>query len=52
LYSFENISETLDINPGYFRRGVAAWHKRLLSAKSRAVEMTDTESPEAVRAAS
>lgn len=28
LFSFENISETLDIEPEYFRRGLAEWHRR------------------------
>lgn len=28
LFSFQNISETLDIEPDYFRRGLAAWHMR------------------------
>jgi len=28
LFSFESISETLDIEPNYFRRGLAAWHER------------------------
>jgi hypothetical protein len=51
VYSFENISETLDINASYFRRGVAAWHKRLLEAHSRAVASPAAESPEPVRAA-
>ncbi len=51
VFSFENISETLDINPAYFRRGVAAWHKRLLDAHRRAVEMPAVESPEPVRVA-
>ena len=50
VFSFENISETLDIDPAYFRRGVAAWHQRLLQARQ-AVEGPATESPEAVRAA-
>ena len=35
LYSFENISEALDINPGYFRRGLVLWHKRLVEEHSR-----------------
>ena len=26
LFSFENISETLQIEPGYVRRGLAEWH--------------------------
>ena len=51
VYSFENISETLDINPSYFRQGVAAWHQRLLAARSRAAEIPTLESPEPVRAA-
>lgn len=51
VYSFENISETLDINPSYFRRGVAAWHKRLLDARSRAAEIPAVESPATFRVA-
>ncbi len=51
VYSFENISETLDINASYFRRGVAAWHQRLLEARSRAAEIPAVESPEPARAA-
>ncbi|HVO23030.1 MAG TPA: hypothetical protein VMW56_05320 [Candidatus Margulisiibacteriota bacterium] len=50
VYSFENISATLDINASYFRRGVAAWHKRLLEAHSRAAE-TPVASPDPVRVA-
>jgi len=50
VFSFENISETLGIDPAYFRRGVAAWHKRLLDAH-RVVETPAAESPEAARAA-
>ncbi len=52
VFSFENISQTLDINPGYFRRGVAAWRQRLLDAHSRTVEIPAVESVEPVRAAS
>jgi hypothetical protein len=50
VFSFENISETLDINPAYFRRGVAAWHQRLVEARS-AVAMPAAASPDAVRVA-
>ena len=52
IFSFENISETLDINPGYFRRGVAAWRRRLLDTRSGAVEIPAVESPEPVQVAS
>jgi hypothetical protein len=52
FFSFENISETLDINPDYLRRGLAAWHKRLLEAHYRTVEMPAAESPQLVRVAS
>jgi hypothetical protein len=52
IFSFENISETLDINPGYFRRGVAAWRQRLLDRRSGAVEVSAVESPEPVQVAS
>jgi hypothetical protein len=33
LFSFQNISETLDIEPGYFRRGLAEWHRRHVEAQ-------------------
>lgn len=52
VFSFENISETLDINPDYFRRGVAAWRKRLLDVHSGRVAEAATESPQLVQAAS
>jgi len=28
LFSFENICDTLEIAPGYVRRGLSAWHER------------------------
>jgi hypothetical protein len=52
IFSFENISETLEINPGYFRRGVAALRKRLLDTPKSTVEVPTVESPEMVQAAS
>jgi len=52
LFSFENISEMLDINPGYFRRGVAVWHQRLLDTHRRTLEVPAVESLEPVREAS
>ncbi|MBI1818239.1 MAG: hypothetical protein HYR72_24930 [Deltaproteobacteria bacterium] len=51
VFSFENISETLDINPEYLRRGIAAWHRRLLDAPRRPTETPATESPALARAA-
>lgn len=33
LFSFETISETLDIEPECFRRGLAEWHRRHLQAQ-------------------
>ena len=33
LFSFESISETLDIEPAYFRRGLAEWHKRRVASR-------------------
>jgi hypothetical protein len=33
LFSFENISETLEIEPEYFRRGLAEWQKRHVEAQ-------------------
>jgi hypothetical protein len=52
LFSFENISETLDINPEYLRRGIATWRTRLLEGHCRAAEIPAAESPQSVRAAS
>lgn len=52
IFSFENISETLDINPAYFRRGVAVWHKHLLDTHSRTAQTPALETRESVRAAS
>jgi hypothetical protein len=43
LYSFENISETLDINPEYLRRGLALWHRRLVEEHSRDVASSAPE---------
>ena len=51
VFSFEHISETLDIDPSYFRRGVAAWHRRLLDAPRRTTEAA-AEAPELIQAAS
>lgn len=51
IFSFENITETLDINPGYFRRGVAAWRQRLLDTHNRTVEAAAAEPTEMVQAA-
>jgi len=50
VFSFEHISETLEINPSYFRRGVAAWHKRLLDAPRLTAEAATAESAQLVRA--
>jgi hypothetical protein len=33
LFSFENISEALDIEAEYFRRGLAEWHNRQLDSQ-------------------
>ncbi len=33
LFSFESISEALDIEPEYFRRGLAEWHRRHVEAQ-------------------
>jgi hypothetical protein len=52
IFSFEHISETLEIDPSYFRRGVAVWHKRLLAAPRRTVEPVAVERTELVQAAS
>jgi hypothetical protein len=52
FFSFVNISETLDIDPAYFRRGVAAWRERMMEAHSRAAAMSEgAPSEEPVQAA-
>jgi hypothetical protein len=33
LFSFESITEALDIEPTYFRRGLAEWHRRHVEAQ-------------------
>jgi hypothetical protein len=33
LFSFESITEALDIEPNYFRRGLAEWHRRHVAAQ-------------------
>jgi hypothetical protein len=52
FFSFENISETLDINPDYLRRGLAAWRERLLERHSRTLGMPAPEAPQRARVAS
>jgi hypothetical protein len=51
-FSFESISETLDISPEYLRRGLAAWRKRLLEGHCHTVENPAAESPQLARVAS
>ena len=46
LFSFENISETLNIDPGYFRRGLAAWRGGLVGAHARGAAAPHTAPPE------
>ena len=48
-FSFENISETLEISPQYLRRGLAAWRQRLLGAHRHTVETATAESPHLAR---
>lgn len=50
FFSFESITETLDINAGYLRRGLAAWRERLLESHRRALDLTVDELPEVVAA--
>ena len=49
-FSFESISETLDINPEYLRRGLAAWRERALEARCQATDgvVTEVPQPEAI----
>ena len=34
LFSFERITEALDIEPNYFRRGLADWHRRQVEERA------------------
>ncbi len=43
-YSFENICETLEINPEYLRRGVERWRANTSVAMHRAKDSQDRES--------
>jgi len=56
LFSFQNISETLEIEPEYVRRGLAEWQRRhrealsaQLSAAPVAVQSVPEESPPSQR---
>lgn len=51
FYSFESISEALDINPEYFRRGLALWHKRLVEEHARAAAAAEPEAAPLAEAA-
>jgi len=44
LFSFENICDTLEIAPGYVRRGLSAWRERQRLAASRGrIQPTERE---------
>jgi hypothetical protein len=43
-FSFENICETLEINPAYLRQGVQQWRRHVLSFSRPAVRDTSTRS--------
>jgi len=43
-FSFENICETLEINPAYLRQGVQQWHKHVLGFGRHPVRDTITGS--------
>jgi hypothetical protein len=43
-FSFENICETLEINPAYLRQGVHQWRKHALDFGGRPVRDTSTDS--------
>jgi len=47
LFSFESITEALDIEPNYFRRGLAEWHKRHVAAQRAGHPRPPTSSPNA-----
>jgi len=47
LFSFESITEALDIEPNYFRRGLAEWHKRHVAIQRTENPAPPMSSPEA-----
>src|SRR5262249_45935154 len=49
LFSFESISETLDIEPEYLRRRLATWHKRQLERQTGAHPATPIADADAGR---
>jgi len=50
LYSFENISETLGFDPGYLRRGIAAWRASVLSTQPNNARNAPNDTAESARA--
>jgi len=50
FFSYENICETLEINPEYLRRGLENWRNRVLGASRHARSMSKPE-PQSLRAA-
>lgn len=49
LFSFESISEALDLEPKYLRRGLAEWHQRQLRAQCPAPIRAVVTPPRAAR---
>ena len=47
LFSFESITEALDIEPNYFRRGLAEWHRRHVAAQRAEEPSPPTSRPDA-----
>ena len=47
LFSFESITEALDIEPNYFRRGLAEWHRRHVAAQRSGQPPPPTSRPDA-----
>jgi hypothetical protein len=52
LFSFESITEALDIEPNYFRRGLAEWHRRHVAAQRTGNPRPPMSSPDADAGAS
>ena len=51
FFSYENICETLEINPEYLRRGLEGWRGRLVVAASRVARQDDKSDQPQLRAA-
>jgi len=51
LFSFESITEALDLEPGYFRRSLAEWHRRRVATRDAQLSIAESYNDPAPAAA-